>query len=149
MTYRLERIQRLNQPLEKVFAFFADAFNLEALTPPALRFQILTAPGFTTQKGTRIQYRLQLFGIPFTWHTLITEFEPNRRFVDVQERGPYARWHHVHEFLRDGAETVMLDIVTYRLPFGVLGVLAHELFVRRMLAHIFDYRRRRVEALLG
>lgn len=148
-TYRLERIQRLRQPLEKVFSFFADAFNLEAITPPSLRFTILTPRGFPVQPGTRIQYRLQLFGVPFGWHTLIEQFEPNRRFVDVQERGPYALWHHLHEFLPDGDETVMLDTVTYRLPFGPLGVVAHELLVGRMLGHIFDYRRRRVEELLA
>ncbi len=148
-TYRLERIQRLRKPLEEVFAFFADAFNLEAITPPSLRFRILTPKGFTIQPGTRIEYRLQLFGIPFGWRTLIQEFEPNRRFVDQQERGPYALWHHVHEFLQDGDETVMLDTVTYRLPLGFLGVIAHELFVRRMLGYIFDYRRQKVEALLA
>lgn len=148
-TYRLERIQRLPQPLEKVFTFFADAFNLEAITPPSLRFEIVTPRGFQVQPGTRIQYRLRLFGIPFGWHTLIEQFEPNRRFVDIQERGPYTLWHHLHEFLPDGLETVMLDTVTYRLPLGPLGVVAHELFVRRMLGHIFDYRRRRVEELLA
>ncbi len=147
-TYRLERIQRLPLPLEKVFEFFADAFNLEAITPPFLRFRILTPRGFVLEAGTRIQYRLSLFGIPFTWHTLIEEFALNRRFVDRQERGPYALWHHTHEFLADGNETVMLDTVLYRLPLGLLGVLAHELAVRFMLAHIFDYRRRRVEELL-
>lgn len=149
MTYRLERIQRLPYPLEKVFAFFADAYNLEAITPPALRFRILTPRGFVIGPGTRIEYRLQLFGIGFGWRTHIQEFEPNRRFVDVQEKGPYALWHHLHEFLVDGRDTVMLDTVTYRLPLGWLGVVAHELFVRRMLAHIFDYRREKVEALLA
>lgn len=147
-TYRLERIQRLPLPLEKVFPFFADAFNLEAITPPFLRFRILTPPGFRVETGTRIQYRLGLFGIPFSWHTLIEEFAPNRRFVDRQERGPYALWHHTHEFLADGPETVMLDTVRYRMPLGLLGVVAHELAVRFILQYIFDYRRRRVEELL-
>ena len=123
-----------------MFAFFSDAANLEAITPPFLRFRIITPPPIEMRAGTRIDYELSLWGLPVRWRTRITCFEPNRRFVDEQEAGPYAYWHHLHEFEADGDRTRMTDEVSYRLPFGTLGALAHPLWLERQLADIFDYR---------
>ena len=145
----LRREQRLPHPPEAVFPFFADAGNLEAITPPWLGFQILTPRPIEMAAGTLIEYRLRLHGVPVRWLTRIEAWEPGTRFVDAQVRGPYRLWHHTHEFAPDGAGgTIMRDTVRYRLPFGVLGAVAHRAFVARDLAAIFDHRARRVAASL-
>jgi ligand-binding SRPBCC domain-containing protein len=96
-------------------------------------------------EGTLIEYRLRLHGLPISWLTRIEVWEPGRRFVDQQLRGPYALWHHTHEFepAADG-RTLMRDTVRYALPFGPAGALAHRLFVQRDLERIFDFRQREV-----
>jgi ligand-binding SRPBCC domain-containing protein len=138
--YHLRRSQTIARPLPEVFAFFADASNLEVITPPSLRFRITTPAPIQMRVGACIDYHLSLWGVPFGWRTRITGFEPNVRFVDEQESGPYAYWHHLHEFEADGASTRMRDEVTYRLPFGPLGAALHALWVERQLVAIFDYR---------
>ena len=148
-SHRLERVQRVPRPLEETFAFFTDAENLEAITPPFLGFEIRTPRPIPMASGTLLDYRLRLFGVAFGWRTRIEVFEPNRRFSDVQLRGPYRRWHHLHEFHAVEGGTLVVDRVDYELPFGPLGWLAHAVFVRRTLAHIFDHRRRRIAHLLG
>jgi ligand-binding SRPBCC domain-containing protein len=139
-THRLARSLSIARPLGDVFAFFSDAANLETITPPFLHFRILTPQPIEMRVGTRIDYALSLWGLPLRWRTRITCFEPERRFVDEQEAGPYAYWHHLHEFTAEGDRTRMTDEVTYRLPFGTFGALAHPLWVERQLAAIFDYR---------
>lgn len=142
--HRLNRSQRIPRPLPEVFAFFADAANLEALTPGFLRFRILTPLPIEMGVGARIDYRLALWGMPVTWRTRISTWEPMSRFVDEQEAGPYAYWHHLHEFEAEDGATRMRDQVTYRLPLGPLGELAHGLWVRRQLLRIFDFRERAI-----
>lgn len=144
----LERAQRLPRPVEHVFAFFADARNLEAITPPWLRFRVATAGTIEMRPGTLIEYRLRLHGLPVGWLTRISEWVPGERFVDEQVRGPYRLWHHTHLFERHGGETVVRDRVRYRLPLEPLGAAAHLLLVRRDLARIFDFRQAAVERLL-
>jgi ligand-binding SRPBCC domain-containing protein len=146
--YELVRSQRIERPLPEVFAFFSDAANLEAITPPFLRFRIMTPLPIEMRAGARIDYRIVLWGAPLRWRTIIRSFEPNRRFIDEQESGPYAHWHHLHEFEAEGSATRMLDRVTYRLPLGPLGKLAHALWVERQLRAIFDYREAAIVRLL-
>jgi ligand-binding SRPBCC domain-containing protein len=139
--YILEREQRIPRPITEVFAFFADAHNLEAITPPWLRFRILRVSDREIRPGTLIDYTLRLHGIPLRWRTEITEWEPPHKFVDHQISGPYSLWHHEHTFKPDGpTATIMRDRVTYRLPLGFLGRAAHALLVKRDVARIFDYR---------
>ena len=145
----LERVQLVPRPLDEVFAFFADAHNLEALTPPYLNFQILTPAPIEMHAGTLIDYQLRLFGTPLKWRTRIDVFEPQRRFVDSQIRGPYQLWHHLHEFYETSAGTLVVDQVDYRIGWWLLGRAAHVAFVQRTLTDIFDYRRRRVAELLA
>lgn len=147
-THRLERTALVARPLDEVFAFFADAANLEAITPGFLRFRILTPVPVEMRAGARIDYALSLFGVPLRWRTRIAVWEPGIRFVDVQERGPYALWRHTHEFERRGASTLVRDVVEYALPLGPLGSLARALFVRRALDRIFDFRRDAIRRLL-
>lgn len=148
-THRLERSQLIPRPQPEVFAFFADAANLERLTPDFLRFRIETPLPIEMRAGALIDYRLSLGALPVRWRTRISSWEPPLRFSDDQERGPYALWHHVHEFEAVGDQTRMRDRVDYRLPFGPLGALAHVLSVRRTLERIFDHRRRVIEELFG
>ena len=133
-----------------MFQFFAEAANLERLTPPFLRFRILTPAPIIMAAGTSIDYQLRLYGIPIRWRTRIETFERGASFTDVQLHGPYRQWIHRHEFLdMDGAGTQMRDTVDYQLPFGPLGVLVRRMFVRASLDRIFDYRRQVVSQLFG
>jgi ligand-binding SRPBCC domain-containing protein len=146
----LRREQRLPGPPDEVFAFFGDARNLEAITPPLLRFRMITPEPIVMAAGTRLRYRLRVRGVPVSWLTEIREWDPPHRFVDEQLSGPYALWRHVHTFADDGAGgTLMVDEVRYALPLGVVGELAHRLVVRGDLRRIFDYRAVRVPQLLA
>ncbi|MEA2228384.1 MAG: hypothetical protein QOF04_2014 [Solirubrobacteraceae bacterium] len=146
----LHREQRLAAAPEAVFPFFADARNLEAITPPLLGFRLLTPAPVTMGVGTFLQYALRVHGLPVRWDTLIQAWEPPHRFVDVQVRGPYRLWHHTHELaaVEGGAATLMRDTVRYAIGFGALGEVARRTVVRRDLEAIFAYRAERVPALL-
>jgi ligand-binding SRPBCC domain-containing protein len=138
--YTLTREQTVGGYPETVFEFFADARNLQRITPPWLDFEIVN-PDVEMREGALIEYRLQLHRIPIRWLTKIDEWVPGERFVDVQIRGPYALWHHTHTFEEAGdGRTTVKDTVRYALPYGPVGRLAHELFVKRDLERIFDYR---------
>jgi ligand-binding SRPBCC domain-containing protein len=147
----LRREQRLEAPPSAVFPFFADPRNLEAITPPLLRFRLLTPEPIAMGVGTFLQYALRVHGVPVRWDTLIQEWEPPVRFVDVQVRGPYRLWHHTHELVGvDGdAATLMRDTVRYAVGFGALGEVARRALVLRDLDAIFAFRAERVPALVA
>jgi len=141
--------QRLSRAPDQVFPFFADPANLERLTPAFLHFHVLGASTPQLGTGTLINYALRLHGLPLRWQSRIESWEPNRKFVDLQTRGPYALWHHTHEFEPDGDGTVVRERVRYRLPLGALGDLLGGWMVRRDLETIFDFRRRRIQELIA
>ena len=147
--HRLERTQEIPRPINEVFSFFGDASNLEAITPPFLKFKILTPLPIDMSKGARIEYSLSLFGFPIRWKTLISEWNVNTSFVDEQVSGPYATWIHRHEFEATENGTLMRDIVDYEEPFGVIGQIAHKLFIQHTLNRIFDYRSSAIHKLIG
>ena len=124
-------------PLDKVFSFFADAKNLEKLTPPWLRFEVLTEGPITMAPGTLIDYRIHWRGIPLRWRTEIEVWEPPHRFVDRQIRGPYRLWRHEHLFVEQDNGTSIIDRVEYA-PLG--GAIAQRLVVSRDVKRIFAYR---------
>lgn len=134
----------LPRPVEEVFRFFADAANLERLTPPWLAFRILTPQPIAMREGTRIDYRLSLHGLPLRWTSEITAWEPPHRFVDEQRRGPYRKWVHEHRFEESAGGTLVRDRVRYAVPGGYL---VDRLLVRRDLHKIFSYRHQRLREL--
>ena len=136
--YRLETQLLVPAPLEQVFPFFADAGNLELLTPEFLHFQILTPRPLEMAKGLTIDYRIRLRGIPISWRTEISEYDPPRGFVDRQVRGPYRYWIHEHRFEAIGDQTLVVD----RVDYGVtLGWAVHPILVGPDLRKIFQFRR--------
>jgi ligand-binding SRPBCC domain-containing protein len=137
--YVLERTQVVPFELEEAFAFFADARNLERITPPWLRFEIVEAPA-ELARGARLRYRLRLYGVPIRWRTEIVAWTPPHGFVDRQRRGPFLLWEHTHRLRAVGGGTEISDHVRYRLFVGPLGDLLRRLVVRRWVEGIFDYR---------
>lgn len=136
-TFIMESRLFLPRSPESIFPFFADAGNLEAITPPWLHFQILTPRPIEMHAGTIIEYRLRLYGIAMSWLTEITEWEPPYRFVDEQKRGPYRKWIHEHTFTARDGGCEMRDSVQYAMRGGWW---VDRLFVRKNVRRIFDYR---------
>jgi hypothetical protein len=147
--HRLERRQYLAHSPDEVFAFFAEARNLERITPDWLGFQVLTPEPVQMAVGTLLDYRLALHGLPLGWTSQIEVWEPGRQFVDRALRGPFSLWHHRHRFAVSAEGTIVSDEVHYALPFGWIGELADPLFVARDLERIFDHRQEAVARLLG
>ena len=145
----LTRETVLNKPAEEVFSFFADAANLELITPPELEFRIITPLPIKMGKGTLIDYRIRLNGIPFNWKTEITEWEPPYRFVDTQLKGPYRVWIHEHTFTASGIGTIMRDVVSYLPPGRIFEPVISSLFVRKKLERIFDYRQEKIKTIFN
>jgi ligand-binding SRPBCC domain-containing protein len=135
--WRLECSIVVPYPIEDVFGFFADAMNLEAITPPFLRFAVLTPTPIVMRPGRLIDYRLWLHGLPLRWQSEITAWEAPYRFVDEQRRGPYRRWVHEHRFEPCAEGTRVIDRVRYEVPGGDW---IHRRFVAPDLRHIFEYR---------
>jgi ligand-binding SRPBCC domain-containing protein len=151
--YRLEREQVIPISRDRVFDFFAEAGNLESITPPWLNFQIRTPRPIDMRQGALIDYTIRWGVIPLAWRTEIREWHPPHRFIDVQLVGPYRLWHHLHEFetcIVDGREmTRMRDVVQYALPATGLSWMVHRVLVKRDLERIFDYRYAKIEELFG
>lgn len=144
--WALETEVLLDRPIDDVFAFFGDAFNLQRITPPFLGFEVLTPGPVAMGEGTLIDYRIRLHGIPLRWRTRIASWEPPVRFVDEQVRGPYRRWVHEHRFEPRADRTLCLD----RVEYAFLGAgPAHRWFVRPRLEEIFAYRRRSMLGIMA
>jgi ligand-binding SRPBCC domain-containing protein len=143
----LERTTIIKRPCSEVFDFFSKAENLNKITPPDLHFKILSDSAIEMKKGTLIRYRIKILGIPFQWQTLISEWNPPYSFADMQLKGPYALWIHVHTFREENGTTIMHDRVEYRSRGWLLEPLLESLIVRRKLERIFDYRQKSCEIL--
>ena len=131
-------------PVSKVFDFFSDAGNLQAITPPWLNFEILTPRPLPMRTGAIIDYRLRIHGLPLKWRTEITAWSPPHRFVDEQRRGPYRLWIHEHRFVEKDGQTFCTDFVRDAVPGGPL---VHRLFVRRDVERIFAFRQQRLREI--
>ena len=132
-----------------VFKFFADAGNLERITPPELGFNITSLQPIDLRKGSLIDYKLKIRGLPVKWRTEISHWDPPREFIDRQLKGPYKQWIHRHTFKELGEnKTLIEDEVRYRLPMEPFGDLVHFL-IQRELNYIFDFRTKAVAEILS
>jgi ligand-binding SRPBCC domain-containing protein len=148
--YQFKTIQIIPTDLETCWDFFSSPKNLKIITPDYMGFEVLVDVPEKMYAGLMIEYEVRpLMGIPMKWITEITHVDELKFFVDEQRKGPYKIWHHEHHFkqLENGIE--MTDIVSYELPFGILGKLAHPLVVKSKLNQIFDYRFQKVEDIFG
>lgn len=146
-THVLRTAMILPLEIHRVFAFFCDASNLERITPPELHFHITTPQPIQMTEGTRIDYRLRLFGFPFTWRTKISLWNPPLQFVDEQIEGPYRLWVHTHHFSEEAGMTTIWDEVHYRLPLWPAGEMVHPV-ARILLRRIFCFRKQAIEEIL-
>lgn len=133
---------------QQIFPFFADAKNLEEITPELLKFHVEKISTAEIQEGTLIDYRLKIHGVPVSWRTEIRQWKPNEMFVDQQLKGPYSVWHHTHQFEDLGPGTLMTDTVRYKLPLGILGWLAAGKMVQNDVQNIFSYRRKKTSQIM-
>jgi hypothetical protein len=145
-THVFETSLWLPAPRARVFPFFAEARNLQILTPPWLNFQILTPGEITMRPGALIDYQLRIHGWPVRWRTEITAWEPPFRFEDQQRRGPYRQWIHTHTFTEENGGTRCDDRVVYAVPGGAL---VNRLFVRRDVEKIFAFRAAALQQQFG
>ena len=136
-THLFETELWLPVPREKVFPFFADAHNLETITPPWLNFKILTPGEIPMRVGALIDYQIRIHGFPVCWRTEITGWNPPASFCDEQRRGPYRLWRHTHTFADKDGGTHCHDRVEYAVRGGAL---VNRLFVRHDIEKIFAYR---------
>jgi len=137
----LETQLQLPSPIDEVFSFFSNAHNLSEITPPFVKFSVLNTAPIQMHEGALIDYRLKIHGIPIRWRTEIVTWEPKHRFVDIQLRGPYRRWHHEHLFEPNEHGTLCIDRVTYGVPGGWL---IQKLFVGKDVERIFKFRHHRL-----
>ncbi|KMQ60757.1 SRPBCC domain-containing protein [Chryseobacterium sp. BLS98] len=142
MKHRLFREQQLNCDMATVWKFFSSANNLSEITPKDMNFIVLTTmENDEIYEGMLIDYYISpLFGIKMKWQTEIIKVDFQKSFIDFQKKGPYKLWHHHHEFIPNENGVLMKDTVDYELPMGFLGEIAHPVFVKKKLKHIFDYR---------
>jgi ligand-binding SRPBCC domain-containing protein len=148
-TYSLTKEVTIAAPIAEVWAFFSDPYNLGKISPGYMDFRIVQCPSTKAlYDGMQIEYRVKpLLGIPLKWVTLINRVTTGVSFTDTQTAGPYALWEHTHTFETTAGGTRMQDKVIYALPLGILGTLAHRLFVRKQLEDIFRYRENKIQQL--
>lgn len=141
MVYQLTKTQQLNCDLDTAWYFFSSPGNLAKITPKELNFVVRSKGESEIYEGMEIDYSVSpLLGIPMQWKTRITQVNTPNSFTDFQKKGPYKLWNHHHEFIPNEKGVLMKDSVDYALPFGFLGRIAHNLFVKKKLEHIFSYR---------
>lgn len=126
---------------ENIFTYFSDEKNLEAITPSSLSFHVVEKSTPSINQGTKITYKLRIHGFPIFWVTSIDTWEPPFQFVDNQIKGPYARWHHTHQFFQTREGVIMRDTIIFKEPLGFLGHILAGPFVRQEVKNIFSFRK--------
>ena len=150
MIKRLAYEQTIPAPLNQVWNYFSTPMNLNSLTPPDMEFQIIEGGQKSMYQGQLIEYRIQFLPqLKSRWLTEITHIKEQTYFIDEQRMGPYQFWHHQHHFEQIKSGTRMTDLVTYKLPFGLIGDLVHKIWIGPRLKVIFDYRARQVDMIFG
>jgi ligand-binding SRPBCC domain-containing protein len=143
-TFRLSASQVLPVARAKAFGFFEDPRNLFEITPDWLDFRMLDRSRAEVFEGAEFDYTIRWLSFRLFWRSRIVGYRPPESFTDVQVKGPYPYWSHLHTFHEEDGSTLMSDEVTYRLPFGLFGRLLHLLIIRRQLRDIFRYRAVRI-----
>tara|TARA_B100000700_G_scaffold67699_1_gene74883 strand:+ start:1348 stop:1857 length:510 start_codon:yes stop_codon:yes gene_type:complete len=138
--YSLKTSQSFELDQNEVFDFFSKPENLERITPPNLKFKIITQSPIKMGKGQLIDYKIKISYIPMKWRTLISDYNPPHSFIDSQVKGPYSTWIHSHDFRYEDGTTIVTDTVVYRPPFYFIGDIANKIYIRTMLNKIFNYR---------
>ena len=140
--YILERQQKVGANLEQAWAFLQNPANLDRITPPDLKFRIVTDVPDVMYNGLIIEYRITIPLIgTHAWVTEIKHIREGLSFVDEQRLGPYRFWYHYHEIRRQADGVLLIDRVQYQPPMGILGRILHRLYIRKTLERIFDYRK--------
>ena len=148
--YQLKRTQFVKTDLQTCWDFFSSPKNLKEITPEYMGFDVLVELPEKMYEGLMIEYIVRpLLGIPMKWITEIKYVHNKQFFVDEQRKGPYKIWHHEHHFKEVEGGVEMTDIVSYEIPLGILGRIAHPIIVKKKLEEIFDYRFKRVDELFG
>ena len=150
-TFSLKTVQKIPISIDIAWEFFSNPGNLQAITPPKMKFEIISKHhGDKMYAGQIIEYKVRpVAGIPIYWMTEIKQVVAGKYFIDEQRYGPYQLWHHQHHFKQIEGGVEMIDIVHYRNPLGLLGNIANTLFVQSQLKQIFEYRFKKVEELFG
>ena len=140
-TYSIKFEQTIDLPIDDVFNFFSKPENLSLITPPRLKFDIMTPSPIEMKEGQLIDYSLTImYFIKLRWRTLITNYKKPYQFIDQQIKGPYSLWHHTHTFKEENGGTLIKDEVTYAIPFGIIGQLVHAIYIKYDIKSIFEYR---------
>lgn len=145
--YVLQKTTIINKPLKEVFEFFSKAENLNKITPNEVHFKIITPLPIPMEKGTLIDYKIKLNGVPFVWKTRISEWNPPFKFADQQLVGPYSKWYHEHFFEEKDGKTIMTDKITYLSKGWIIAPLLHWLFVDKKVKQIFEYRETQLQQI--
>ena len=147
--FKTEHLLPIN--IEMAWSFFSSAKNLALITPPEMEFKILTKlDDKEIYEGLLIDYTVKpVFGIPLNWQTEIFKVDKPHSFADRQLKGPYKIWEHTHTFIQKENGTLMIDELKYQIPLGILGQLAHTVFVKEKVAEIFKFRENSIEKIFG
>lgn len=149
--HQFKREQYFNKPIEELWEFISKPENLKKITPDYMGFDI-TSKGKHDKmyEGMIISYKVSpLLGIKNTWVTEITHVKPGSYFVDEQRVGPYTLWHHQHFLEEKDGGTLMLDIISYQPPFGIIGDIVNKIIIKQKLKEIFDYRHKVLTRIFG
>lgn len=151
MLHTLQTTQFIKSDINTVWKFMSSPKNLAAITPEYMQFEVLSdLGGGIMYPGQIIEYNVKpLLGIKLHWVTEITHVQDLQFFVDEQRFGPYKFWHHKHFLKQVNGGVEMFDFVHYQLPLGLLGILGNELFVKKQLQQVFDYRFKAVDKLFN
>ena len=151
MLHTLQTTQFIKSDIATVWDFMSSPKNLATITPEYMQFEVLSDLGDGKMyPGQLIEYYVRpLLGIKLHWVTEITHVQELQFFVDEQRFGPYKFWHHKHFLKQVDGGVEMFDLVHYQLPLGLLGKLGNELFVKKQLQQVFDYRFKVVDKLFN
>lgn len=125
---------------EEVFRWHERPGAFQRLNPPWESVKTLSSDG-GIRNGSRVEILARWGMISQRWMLEHQDYQEGRQFRDVQIKGPFAHWNHLHRIDDDGANACYLeDRIDYSLPGGVIGRSLASRFVRHKLERMFRYR---------